>query len=189
MTDPIISTKLEQTGEIFGTADAVWVHGYPRFELGAWKWNEGLPCLCADCKILIPPILFKFSHSIIDWTALSWNIFWIFETFLEGSVDHIIYRNYMVNLHFFNHCNLATSLSVYAVHPDWVHSCAVAPGTHLTGYMYTQMSALHAHPNVCTSYNPNFFVSGIPSCSTWRLAVLERKTWSIQRGGGGINLK
>ena len=27
--------------------------------------------VCADCKILIPPILFKFSHSILDWTALS----------------------------------------------------------------------------------------------------------------------
>ena len=29
--------------------------------------------VCADCKILITPILFKFSHSILDWTALSWN--------------------------------------------------------------------------------------------------------------------
>ena len=40
-------------------------------------------------------ILFKFSHSIIDWTALSW-IFFCFlggvsKTFLEGSVDHIIF--------------------------------------------------------------------------------------------------
>ena len=58
------SAKLEQLGEIFWTADTVWLHGYLRFEPGAWKWNGGLPCLCADCKILTVPILFKFSHSI-----------------------------------------------------------------------------------------------------------------------------
>ena len=34
---------------------------------------RGLPCLCADCKIHIPPILITFSHSILDWTVLSWN--------------------------------------------------------------------------------------------------------------------
>ena len=62
-------------GKYFGTDDAVWVHGYLRFEPGAWKWNEGLPCLCGDCKIPISPILFKFSHSLLDWTVLSWN-FW-----------------------------------------------------------------------------------------------------------------
>ena len=55
---------------------------------------EGLPCLCANCKILISLILFKFSHSKLDWTALSWNLGGgFFETFLEGSVDHIIYRD------------------------------------------------------------------------------------------------
>ena len=42
-------------------------------------------------------ILFKFSHSILDWTALSliFFFFWggggILETFLEGSVDHNYY--------------------------------------------------------------------------------------------------
>ena len=36
-------------------------------------------------------ILFKFSHSIIDWTALSWNGGGGgSKTFLDGSVDHII---------------------------------------------------------------------------------------------------
>ena len=35
-------------------------------------------------------ILFKFSHSIIDWTALSWNGGRGSKTFLDGSVDHII---------------------------------------------------------------------------------------------------
>ena len=109
MSDAISSAKLEQ-GKYFGTADAVWVPGYLRFEPGAWKWNEGLPCLCADCKILIPPTLITFSHSILYWTVLSWNLEGVFETFLEGSVDHIIYRDYIVNQRFFIYCSLATVL-------------------------------------------------------------------------------
>ena len=37
-------------------------------------------------------ILFKFSHTILDWTALSWNGGGggFFETFLEGPVDPFI---------------------------------------------------------------------------------------------------
>ena len=34
--------------------------------------------VCADCKILIPPILITFSHSILDWTVLSRNFGGIF---------------------------------------------------------------------------------------------------------------
>ena len=54
-------------------------------------------------KKLISLILFKFSHSILDWTALSWNLGGggFFETFFEGSVDLIIYRDYVVNRRFF----------------------------------------------------------------------------------------
>ena len=45
-------------------------------------------------------ILFKFSHSILDWTALL-CIFFCFgtgggETFCKGSVDHIIFRDYLL---------------------------------------------------------------------------------------------
>ena len=40
-------------GNYFWTADAAWVHRYLRFEPSAWIWNEGLPCLSADCKMLI----------------------------------------------------------------------------------------------------------------------------------------
>ena len=108
MSDAITSTKLEQTGKCFGTADAVCVHGYLCFEPGVWKWNEGLPCLCADCKKLISSILFKFSHSILDLMVLSWNFGGISKTFFEGSVDHIIYRDYIVNRRFFIYCSLAT---------------------------------------------------------------------------------
>ena len=61
----------------------------------------------------MPLILFKFSHSILDWTVLSWNFFLggdFFETFLEGSADLINYRDYIVNRRFFIYCSLATRL-------------------------------------------------------------------------------
>ena len=58
-------------------------------------------------KKIISSILFKFSHSILDWTVLSWNLGGFFETFLQGSVDHIIYRDYIVNRRFFIYCSLA----------------------------------------------------------------------------------
>ena len=45
-------------------------------------------------KKLIPLILFKFSHSLLDWTVLSQKVWGIFKnTYIEGSVDHIIYRD------------------------------------------------------------------------------------------------
>ena len=40
-------------------------------------------------------MLFKFSHRIIDWTALTWSFGGFLKTFLEGSVDHVIYRDYI----------------------------------------------------------------------------------------------
>ena len=53
-------------------------------------------------------ILFNFSHSILDWTVLWWNFLGIFlKTFLEESVDLIIYRDYIVNRRFFIYCSLA----------------------------------------------------------------------------------
>ena len=38
-------------------------------------------------------ILFEFRHSILDWTAIWWNFAGIFQIFLAGSVDHIIYKD------------------------------------------------------------------------------------------------
>ena len=53
-------------------------------------------------------IFLKFSHSILDWTALSWIfVCGFFETLLEGSVDLTIYRDYIVNRRFFIYCSLA----------------------------------------------------------------------------------
>ena len=67
-------------------------------------------CLSADRKILISLIFSKFSHSILYQTDLSWNGGGgDFETVLEGSVDHIIYRDYIANRRLFIYCCLATS--------------------------------------------------------------------------------
>ena len=58
-------------------------------------------------KYLSQLIRFKFSHGILDWKALWWN--WGGgETFLEGSVDHIIYRVYTANRRSFIYCSLAS---------------------------------------------------------------------------------
>ena len=117
MSDAITSTKLKQTRKCFGTAEAVWVHGYLRFEPGARMWNEGFPCLSADCKIFISSVLFQFSHSIWDWTALSLIFFWgvrgggwggFFKTFLEGPVDHMTHKVYIMNRSSFIYCGMAT---------------------------------------------------------------------------------
>ena len=102
MSDAITSTKLE--------AETVWLHGYLRFQPGAWKWNEALPCLCADCKkkknlshwfCLNSATVYQIGRSYL-------GIFLgFFETFLEGSVDLIIYRDYIVIRRFFIYCSLA----------------------------------------------------------------------------------
>ena len=58
-------------------------------------------------------ILFKFSDSTywIERPYCGFFFFWgggFFKTFLEGSVDHVIYRDYVVNRRSFIYCNLAT---------------------------------------------------------------------------------
>ena len=66
--------------------------------MGIYILSAAHESLSADCKILISLILFKFSHIMVDWTALSW-VFWghFSKTFLEGSVDRVIYSDYAVN--------------------------------------------------------------------------------------------
>ena len=55
-------------------------------------------------------ILFKFSHSILDWTVLSWNGG---GDFLKHFVcRYIIYKDYIVKRRFFIYCSLATLLDV-----------------------------------------------------------------------------
>ena len=76
MSDAITSIKLKQIVEIFWDSRcclSAWVSAFWARRTKV-KWN-----LCADCKVLIPPIFLKFSYSTLDWTASSWNfggIFW-----------------------------------------------------------------------------------------------------------------
>ena len=72
----------------------------------------------ADCKILISLILFKYGLSILGWTALSWIFFFGgggFKIFLDGSVDHIIYRDYIAKRRSFIYCSLACGPDVAAI--------------------------------------------------------------------------
>ena len=75
-------------------------------------------------KKLMSLILFKFSHSLSDWTVLSGN--WGgggVETFLKGSVDLIIYRDYIVNRRFFFiYCSLATHTQLLSSGAHTEHS-------------------------------------------------------------------
>ena len=58
-----------------------------------------------------------------------------FTTFLEGSVDHVIYKDYIVNWHFFIYCNLATTQSLaedHLLHNDRVVSLRLVSAKVLT---------------------------------------------------------
>ena len=108
MSDAITSAKLEQTGKIFWDSRCclcAWISAF--FSPAHESEMRGYLVYVLIVKNLL--ILFKFSQSILDWTALSWTFWGIFlKTFLEGSVDHIIYRDYIVNRRFFIYCSLAT---------------------------------------------------------------------------------
>ena len=87
MSGAITSTKLEQTGKLFGDSRcclSAWVSAFwaRRMKLKV-KWGVAL-FISADCKIPTSSILFKFSHSILDWTALSWNFGGIFGNNFRG---------------------------------------------------------------------------------------------------------
>ena len=109
MSDAITSTKLEQIGEIFRTrADRGNILGQPMlFEcMGMSAFLS--PAHESEMRgylfyvLIVKYLLILFQFSIMELGE-------IFEkTFLEGSVDHIIYRDYIVNRHSFIYCGLAT---------------------------------------------------------------------------------
>ena len=109
MSDAITSTKLEQTGgNILGQPMLFECMGICVLSPAHESEMRGYLVYVLIVKKLISLILFKFSHGTLDWTVLSWNFWGFFETFLEGSVDLIIYRDYIVNRRFFIYCSLAT---------------------------------------------------------------------------------
>ena len=59
-------------------ASAVCVHGYLRFSPAHESEMRGYLVYVLIVKKNISSILFKFSHSILDWTVLSWNFGGIF---------------------------------------------------------------------------------------------------------------
>ena len=79
MSDAIASTKLEQTGDntfgqpmLFECMDICVLSPADESEM------RGYLVYVLIVKKLISLILFKFSHSILDWTVLSWSFGGIF---------------------------------------------------------------------------------------------------------------
>ena len=112
MSDTITSTKLEEGGEIFWNSRcclSAWVSAF--FSPAHESEMRGSLVFLSIVKYL--SVLFKFSHSIEDWTTLSWNFVVVIvdflKYFLERSVDHIIHRDYIVNRSLFISCSLSTS--------------------------------------------------------------------------------
>ena len=111
MSDATTGTKLEQTGEMFLVQSMLFEYmGICVLSPAHESEMRGYRVYVLIVKYL--SILFKFSHSILDWTALSWILGGIFKAFLEGSVDHIIYRDYIANRRSFIYCSLACCLLV-----------------------------------------------------------------------------
>ena len=76
MSDAITSTKLEQTGNILGQPMLFECMGICVLSPAHENEMRGYLVYLLIVKNLL--ILFKFSQSILDWTALSWNIWGIF---------------------------------------------------------------------------------------------------------------
>ena len=108
MSDVITSIKLELTGKIFWDSPCCF---------SAWVICVLSPAHESEMRGYLVYVLIvkNFSHwfclnsaTVLDWMVLSWNLGGgFFETFFEGSVDHFIYRDYIVNRHFFIYCSLA----------------------------------------------------------------------------------
>ena len=67
---------------------------------------------------------------MLDWTTLSWNFCVdFFETFKEGSVDHIIYRDYIANRRSFIYCSLACTDSIVSAGLAIVYTARIGQTT------------------------------------------------------------
>ena len=98
MLNAITSAKLKQTGEnILGQPMLFECMGIYVLSPAHESEMRGYLVDVLIVKYLV--ILFQFSHSMLDWTALSCKFFFwggdLKNFFLEGSVDHIIYRDYI----------------------------------------------------------------------------------------------
>ena len=73
MSDAITSTKLEQTGNILGQPRLFECIGICVLSPAHESGMRGYLVYVMIVKKLMSLILLKFSHSILDWTVLSWN--------------------------------------------------------------------------------------------------------------------
>ena len=77
MSDAITSTKLEPTGDILGQPMLFVYMGICALSPAHESEMRGYLVYALIVKSLLL-ILFKFSHSILDWTVLSWKFWGIF---------------------------------------------------------------------------------------------------------------
>ena len=78
MSDAITSTKLEQTGNILGQPMPFECMVICVLSPAHESEMRSYIVYVLIVKKRITLILFKFSHSILDWTVLSWNFLRIF---------------------------------------------------------------------------------------------------------------
>ena len=79
MSDAVTNTKPEQTGgNILGQPMLFECMGICLLSLEHESEMRGYLSYALILKNFISLILFKFSHSILDWTTLSWNLEGIF---------------------------------------------------------------------------------------------------------------
>ena len=82
MSDAITSTKLEPTGDILGQPMLFECMGICVLSPAHESEMRGYLMCVLIVKYLL--ILFKFSHSILDWMALLWNLGEIFLNIFRG---------------------------------------------------------------------------------------------------------
>ena len=82
------------------------------------------------------------------------------ETFLEGSVDHVIYRDYIVNRRFFMYCSLACEVGRLREEVDSLQ--AVDRQTCIHTSVYIQDSVRHLSVEVVCCYQVTSILGNVP---------------------------
>ena len=109
MSNAITSTKLEQTENILGQPMLFECMGI--CVLSSEHESEMRGYIVHVLIVKYSSHRFCLNSATVYKIGRSYRGIWggVFKTFLEGSVDHIIYRDCKVNRRFFIHCNLASA--------------------------------------------------------------------------------
>ena len=114
MSDTITNTNLEQTGEIFLGQPMLFEYmGICVLSPAHESEMKGYLVYLLIVKYLSHR--FCLNSATIYESGRPYREIWggFFKTFLEGSVDRVIYRDYIVNRRFFTYCRLACALQDY----------------------------------------------------------------------------